>query len=213
MRAYLVKSPTLFRLLYPSCIWKIPNANNEIFLTFDDGPNPEYTERILSVLAEKKVLATFFCIGNQVESHPQLFKKIIAAGHSLGNHSQTHKNGWRTTNTEYINDVKSCAEQINSKLFRPPYGKISSKQLKTLKDKYHVIMWDVIGGDFDFNLKAEDIKHNILKNTQSGSIIVLHDNPKFAAKMLAVLPQIIDELILKGFRFSAINDASLPLQV
>ena len=213
MRVYLVKTPLLFRLLYPSCVWKIPNAKNEIFLTFDDGPNPEFTERILSVLASKNILATFFCVGNQIEKHPQLFKKIITAGHSVGNHSHSHKNGWTTNNTEYINDVKSCAKHINSNLYRPPYGKISSKQLRALKKKYHIIMWDVIGGDFDLKVTSEKIKQNVLKNTQSGSIIVLHDNPKFAAKMLSALPQIIDALILKGFRFSTINDAPLSHQL
>ena len=212
MRAYLVKTPSFFRLLYPSCVWKIPNAKNEIFLTFDDGPSPEFTERILDVLASKNILATFFCVGKQVEKHSQLFKNIIAAGHSVANHSHSHQNGWTTNNIAYINDVKSCAKLINSNLYRPPYGKISSKQLKVLKKKYHIIMWDVIGGDFDLKATAEKIKQNVLKNTQSGSIIVLHDNPKFAEKMLSVLPQIIDSLLLSGFRFSLINDALLRQQ-
>ena len=208
MPFYLVKTPALFRWFFPSCVWRIPNKQNKIFLTFDDGPNPTFTRKILAILKAHDISATFFCIGRQAQKHPELLNEILASGHTIGNHSQTHKNGWKTTTVDYVNEVTDCARIFTSSLFRPPYGKITPKQVRKLKRNYKIIMWDVLGADFDFRVDAKKIETNITKNTQSGSIIVLHDNPKFAAKMLEALPLIITNLKEKGYVFSSI-DATL----
>ena len=205
MPAYLVKTPALFRWLFPACTWRIPNKENKIYLTFDDGPNPELTKKILAVLKKHDVPATFFCIGGQAEKHPELLTDILADNHTLGNHSQSHMNGWQTPTKAYVNDVKICSKFVVSSLFRPPYGKITPKQVRLLKSTYKIIMWDVIGGDFDLSIDSLTIEKNIVENTKSGSIIVLHDNPKFANNMLAALPSIIVTLKEKGFIFSSIN--------
>ena len=213
MNAYLVKTPALFRWLYPSCVWRIPNKENKVFLTFDDGPNPIITEKILAVLEKHDVPATFFCIGKQVKKHPELFSLLAKSNrHTVGNHSQNHKNGWQTSTIQYINDIDECSKVFTSSLFRPPYGKITPKQVGRLKSRYKIIMWEVLGGDFDYSVNSSTIKKNIIKNTRSGSIIVLHDNPKFTDKLLEVLPSIITTLKEKGFVFSSINDALLGQQ-
>ena len=204
MRFYLVKTPTLFRWLFPSCIWRIPNEENKIFLTFDDGPNPVFTKKIISVLKKHRVPATFFCIGRQVKKHPELFDEL-SKNYPVGNHTLTHVNGWKESTSNYANEVEQCQSVFTSSLFRPPYGKIKFSQINKLKSNFKIIMWDVLGADFDASISPERIEKNILKNTESGSIIVLHDNPNFAEKMLSVLPSIIEKLKKKGFVFSSIT--------
>ncbi len=204
MRFYLVKTPALFRWLFPSCIWRIPNEENKIFLTFDDGPNPVFTKKIISVLKKHRVPATFFCIGRQVKKHPELFDEL-SKNYPVGNHTLTHVNGWKESTSNYANEVEQCQSVFTSSLFRPPYGKIKFSQINKLKSNFKIIMWDVLGADFDASISPERIEKNILKNTESGSIIVLHDNPNFAEKMLSVLPSIIEKLKKKGFVFSSIT--------
>ena len=204
MRFYLVKTPALFRWLFPSCIWRIPNEENKIFLTFDDGPNPVFTKKIISVLKKHRVPATFFCIGRQVKKHPELFDEL-SKNYPVGNHTLTHVNGWKESTSNYANEVEQCQSVFNSFLFRPPYGRIKFSQINKLKSNFKIIMWDVLGADFDASISPERIEKNILKNTESGSIIVLHDNPNFAEKMLSVLPSIIEKLKKKGFVFSSIT--------
>ena len=204
MRFYLVKTPALFRWLFPSCIWRIPNEENKIFLTFDDGPNPVFTKKIISVLKKHRVPATFFCIGRQVKKHPELFDEL-SKNYPVGNHTLTHVNGWKESTSNYANEVEQCQSVFTSSLFRPPYGRIKFSQINKLKSNFKIIMWDVLGADFDASISPERIEKNILKNTESGSIIVLHDNPNFAEKMLSVLPSIIEKLKKKGFVFSSIT--------
>ena len=207
---FIAKAPVLLRYLYPSCIWKIPNENNTVFLTFDDGPTDKITERVLSILKEESIKATFFCVGKQIEKNPLLFQKILDEGHAIGNHSHDHVNGWKTNKKEYLSNIQKCQELINSQLFRPPYGKIKPSQLKVLNKKYKIIMWDVAGGDFLPNISPENIIKNVVNNTESGSIIVLHDNNKFGEKMLTTLPEIIKKLKEKEFLFSPITNAHVP---
>ena len=204
MRFYLVKTPALFRWLFPSCIWRIPNEENKIFLTFDDGPNPVFTKKIIAVLKKHRVPATFFCIGRQVKKHPELFDEL-SKNYPVGNHTLTHVNGWKESTSNYSNEVEQCQSVFTSFLFRPPYGRIKFSQINKLKSNFKIIMWDVLGADFDASISPERIEKNILKNTESGSIIVLHDNPNYAEKMLSVLPSIIEKLKKKGFVFSSIT--------
>jgi len=209
---FIAKTPAFLKWLYPSCIWKIPNERNQIFLTFDDGPTDSFTARILALLKAESIKATFFCVGSQIDKNSALFQKIIQADHAIANHTYNHLNGWNTNKQEYLNNTQKCQQLTKTSLFRPPYGKITRKQLKLLKKNYKVIMWDVAGGDFIDRLSSNDIINNVVKNTCSGSIIVLHDNKKFGEKMLASLPEIIKQLKEKGFIFSKIpNDVHAQL--
>lgn len=202
---YAVKTPKLLTYLFSSFIWKIPNDNKTVYLTFDDGPTEKVTRKILEVLKNEKVKASFFCVGKNVEKYPDLFACIKAEGHAVGNHTNTHLNGWKTNKKQYLEDVEEADKLIKSNLFRPPYGKLNWRSKRDLQRKYKIVMWDVAGGDFDQYLSIKDVVKNIINNVNPGSIVVLHDNQKFMAKTVGALPIIIKELKAKKYRFGLIN--------
>ena len=202
---YAVKTPKLLTYLFSSLIWKIPNDNKTVYLTFDDGPTENLTRKILEVLKNEKVKASFFCVGKNVEKYPDLFACIKAEGHAVGNHTNTHLNGWKTNKKQYLEDVEEADKLIKSNLFRPPYGKLNWRSKRDLQRKYKIVMWDVAGGDFDQYLSIKDVVKNIINNVNPGSIVVLHDNQKFMAKTVGALPIIIKELKAKKYRFGLIN--------
>jgi peptidoglycan/xylan/chitin deacetylase (PgdA/CDA1 family) len=194
--------------------WRLPVNSNEVFLTFDDGPTLEITEFVLSELKKYNAKATFFCIGKNIKKQSNTFNKIISEGHAIGNHTQNHLQGWKTNNQKYLKSVLECENIIanwpqkvnNSKLFRPPYGKIRKSQARNLlKNGYKIIMWDVLSGDFDSSISNERCLQNVLKNTRNGSIIVFHDSVKAAEKIKYALPRVLKALSDKGFSFSKIE--------
>ena len=196
-------TPKFIQALFPSLVWRKETKNKEIWLTFDDGPDPEITPWILSVLKEEEIKATFFLIGQQIEEFPELVGAIINDGHLIANHSYSHRNGWLTSKEKYLKDIETCQELMpNNKLFRPPYGKITKAQIALLKDKYKIILWDVLSWDFQQNTSPKRVQENILKNTKSGSIIVMHNNQKSYKNMQPILEETIQILKNKGFRFS-----------
>ena len=198
-----VKTPKFIQKLFPSITWRKENAQNNIWLTFDDGPHPEVTPFILNVLKEEQVKATFFLVGEQMEKHPELLNQIISEGHIVANHSYSHKNGWLSNNSTYFNDIEKCQKLIpENKLFRPPYGKISPLQIRRLKKNYKIILWDVLSWDFSLYNTPKKVKESVLKNTVSGSIIVFHNNKKSFKNLQPILKETIQELKQKGFSFS-----------
>lgn len=198
-----IKPSIFIQKIFPSLIWKKRNTNNKIWLTFDDGPCPISTPFILKTLNEERIKATFFLVGEQIQKYPKLFHEIIKNGHTVGNHSYSHKNGWLSRNSKYFDDIEKCQKLMpNNNIFRPPYGKISPLQIKYLKKRYKIILWDVLGWDFLLNTTPKKIKENILKNTTAGSIIVLHNNNKSAQNIKIVLKEIIIELKQKKFLFA-----------
>ena len=199
----LVQIPKFIRFFFPSIIWRKENSQNNIWLTFDDGPSPKVTPFILNTLKEEGVKATFFLVGKQIDQYPELFKQIISDGHVIANHSYSHKNGWRSNNTNYLHDIEKCQKLMpHNKLFRPPYGKIYPLHIKLLKKKYKLILWDVLSWDFCLVNSAKKVKENVLKNTKSGSIIVFHNNQKSFKKLQEILKETIRELKQKKFVFS-----------
>jgi len=203
---YLVKSPGIVKKYYPRLIWDIPNDENKIFLTFDDGPAPEITEWVLDVLAKYKIRATFFCLGCNTDQNTGIYLKIINSGHAVGNHSYHHINGWDTNDEKYLSDIKKTNELLNAKLFRPPYGRIKKSQISALIDDYKLIMWDVLSGDFDSKITPEKCYKNVIKNTKSGSVIVFHDSLKASENLKYALPKAIAYLLEQGFKFDVIPE-------
>lgn len=198
-----VKTPKFIRILFPSLVWEKANSQNNIWLTFDDGPSPEATPFILKTLKEEQITATFFLVGQQIEKYPELFNNIIADGHIVANHSYSHKKGWASINASYLNDVEKCQKFMpENKLFRPPYGKISPFQIRSLKKKYKIILWDVLSWDFSSAYNHKKVKKNVLKNTVSGSILVFHNNQKSFKNLTLILKETLSELKEKGFLFS-----------
>ncbi len=200
----LISPPALVKRIYSSLLWHIPVNEKKIFLTFDDGPVPEATPFVMDTLENYNAKATFFCIGNNVEKHPDIYAQIIKRGHATGNHTWSHVNGWKTKTQQYLEEVSLCAQKVNSVLFRPPYGKISRPQIKALTPHYQIIMWDVLSYDYDSEVSPEKCAANVLKNIRPGSVVVFHDSVKAFKNMSYALPLVLKELSLQGYSFDAI---------
>ncbi|UTD15594.1 polysaccharide deacetylase family protein [Tenacibaculum mesophilum] len=209
MRFYFIKTPRILKRLFAKYTWSFFSTQKEIFLTFDDGPIPKVTEFVLDQLHQFNAKATFFCIGDNIQKHPTVFSRIINEGHSVGNHTFNHLNGWKNSNTAYINNINKCENLLSyqkTKLFRPPYGKIKRKQAKQLlANGYKIIMWDVLSADFDPTITKEKCLQNVLRNVENGSIIVFHDSIKASDKLYYALPKVLEEFSLQGYKFKAIS--------
>jgi len=185
-----------------------------IYLTFDDGPTHKVTDWVLDTLSHYKAKATFFCIGKNIKKYPDILKRINNNGHAIGNHTYEHLNGWNASGDEYLLSVIKTEELIqkselkfqNSKLFRPPYGKIKRSQTKRLiKNDYNVIMWSVLSADFDKNINKAACLNNVIKNAKNGSIVVFHDSDKAFDKLQEVLPKVLDHFSKRGYSFKRIE--------
>ncbi|MCG7500906.1 polysaccharide deacetylase family protein [Tenacibaculum sp. Mcav3-52] len=209
MRLYFIKTPRILKRLFAKYTWSFFSTQKEIFLTFDDGPIPKVTEFVLDQLHLFNAKATFFCIGDNIRKYPAVFSRIVNEGHSVGNHTFNHLNGWKNSNTTYINNINKCENLLShqkTKLFRPPYGKIKRKQAKQLlANGYKIIMWDVLSADFDPTITKEKCLQNVLRNVENGSIIVFHDSIKASDKLYYVLPKVLEEFSLQGYKFKAIS--------
>jgi peptidoglycan/xylan/chitin deacetylase (PgdA/CDA1 family) len=202
---YLHQTPRIIRAIAHDFVWRIPTEEQEVFLTFDDGPTPIITEKILEILESFEAKATFFCIGKNAQNHPQIVERILSQGHQIGNHTQTHRNGWKTGYAQYLRDVITAKNHIPSTLFRPPYGQISRTQTTALKKHFKLIMWDVLSGDFDPKMSVENCIEIVCKTSRPGSIIVFHDSMKASPILLQALPVILQRLKNQGFKFSSIQ--------
>lgn len=203
MNFYWIKTNRIIKLLFPKYIWDIPSSDQTVYLTFDDGPIPEVTEWVLNQLKTYSAKATFFCIGDNIEKHPLIFEKIIQQDHAIGNHTQHHLNGWKTGTENYLNNVKECEESIRkycmktseTKLFRPPYGKIKFSQSRKLRESgYQIIMWDVLSADFNQEITPEKCLKNVLQHIRPGSIIIFHDSVKAFKNLEYTLPSTLQFL-------------------
>ena len=203
---YVIKFPWVIRKLFPSLVTRIAVKDKIAFLTFDDGPTPEVTPQILDILAEYNAKATFFCLGKNVEKYSAIFESIKNDGHAAGNHSFDHKNGWKTQNKTYFDNIEKAGVLIKTNLFRPPYGKILPSQIKFIRSRYRIVMWDVLSGDFDPGIAKEKCVENVVKNVKPGSIIVFHDSIKAMEKVLYTLPVILKELSAMGYQFGRISE-------
>jgi len=198
--------------MFPNYVWDMATTKKELYLTFDDGPTPDITETVLKTLKRHNAKATFFCIGANIEKHPDIFRDIINEGHSVGNHTQHHIKGWKTPTIDYIANVEKAQTLIDLPiqnqdtssigLFRPPYGQITPKQGKQLIDLgYKIIMWDVLSFDWEAGLSKEKCLENVLSKSKEGSIIVFHDSVKAAKNMSYALPKVLSYFTEKGFEF------------
>ena len=208
---YFHCTPRLLPLLYPSLVWHKNRSEKHIFLTFDDGPVPEVTDFALESLKTYNAFATFFCVGENISRHPEIFHKVIEQGHSVGNHTYNHLNGWKTPQERYLENVRLCARTMKqhasltlSQLFRPPYGRMTKRQINKLNGQYQIIMWDVLSGDFDRKLTGEKCLANTVKHTRNGSIIIFHDSYKAAGNLQYALPRFLDHFSSRGYSFKSL---------
>lgn len=197
--------PRFLRPFFGNVIWRANTTSKVIYLTFDDGPVPEVTPKVLDILDCYGWKATFFCVGENVAKHPELYSDILNRGHKTGNHTFNHLKGFEYSDLEYVNNVEKAAKFIDSKLFRPPHGRIKPSQLRVLKKKYTIIMWDVITHDYNKKLSPEKVFGNIKQYLRRGSIVVFHDSLKAEKNMLEVLPRAIEFWQSKGYSWALLE--------
>lgn len=200
----LTKIPTWLQVYNKDICWKVPQAENNLYLTFDDGPHPICTPLVLDILKDLNIKASFFCVGKQVRLYPEIYQRILKEGHQVGNHSFSHLNGWKTHTDDYLSDVVLAEELINSSLFRPPYGRITPTQFKALKSNFKIVMWDVLSQDYDSTISNAQVIQNVVLGVSKGSIVVLHDNEKTTNRISLILPEIINQLHDRGWSFKTL---------
>ena len=209
----LITTPKILRLFYPSLIWEMPKGEKKIYLTFDDGPHPTITPKVLEILKNFNAKATFFCVGNNVKKYKDTFEMIKKEGHSVGNHTFNHEKGLITKNKDYVNSVIEADALIQSPLFRPPHGRIKFSQIRELKKKLRnsesqklkIVAWTVISYDWDKSLSPEDCFNNVIKNAGDGSIIVFHDSEKAVNNMITALTKVLEYYSDKGYTFEKLG--------
>ncbi len=204
---YPFRSPRFLSWLYPKRTWGFSSTENTVYLTFDDGPNPDATTWVLDVLKEHGIQATFFCVGTNVKEHPDIYNRILAEGHTVGNHTMNHENGYKTSSRKYVGSVQATSECVQSNLFRPPYGRMTRRQEKKLSD-YHVIMWSWLSYDFSSKVPVEAVVQDARNNVRAGDILVFHDNAKTLERLQQILPSVITEIKQKGLSFSSLSSSS-----
>jgi peptidoglycan-N-acetylglucosamine deacetylase len=204
------RTPFFLPWLYPSLTWRLPTDEKIIYLTFDDGPVPDATDFVLENLSKFSAKATFFCIGDNIRKHPDVFHRVVDAGHTIGNHTFNHLKGWSTSTEKYVENVRQFDQQLSTDncqlttLFRPPYGRITHSQIAALKT-YKIIMWDVLSYDYQKNGSVENHLHGTISATRPGSIVVFHDSYKAEPKTQYILPRYLEYFASKGYTF-------LPIQ-
>lgn len=197
---YPVKIPKFLTKIGLTMIWYGSNEDKTVYLTFDDGPVPDVTPWVLDQLKLYEQKATFFCVGENVEKYPKIFQRILEEGHSVGNHTFHHLNSWKSGHQAYLNDISLCDNVLSSQLFRPPYGKLTLRQLNTLSKSKNIIMWSILSGDFDSKLTPNDCLQNVIKNLEKGSIIVFHDSIKAKVNLNYVLPKLLTHFSEQGIK-------------
>ncbi len=203
---FIEQPPLLYRILFPEAVWRIKRKKRKvIYLTFDDGPIPEVTPWVLDVLDHYGIKATFFSVGDNVRRHPELLEKIKRRGHSWGNHTMNHLQGFKVTSRNYLRNIKEADNLIDSNLYRPPHGIMRWSQAKVIKDHFNIIMYDLVTRDYSKKLNGEQVLNNVKKFARNGSIIVFHDSLKAERNLRYALPRAIEWLKEQGYEFEAIN--------
>ncbi|KAA6302631.1 MAG: Peptidoglycan-N-acetylglucosamine deacetylase [Candidatus Ordinivivax streblomastigis] len=201
------RPPLLYRAFFPKAHWRFNTHEKVVYLTFDDGPVPEVTPWVLDMLDKYHIKASFFCVADNVRKHPEVYRQVIERGHTVGNHTFHHLQGWKVRTKTYLKDVEEADQLIHSKWFRPPHGHIRLPQFFLLRKQYHIIMWDVITRDYSCLQVVKQVFNNVKKYTRNGSIIVFHDSLKAEKKMKTVLPMAIEWLLEQGYTFKPICES------
>lgn len=208
----MIKTPWPLKLIYRQLLWKKHTDEKVLYLTFDDGPVPGPTEFVLNELKQFNAKATFFCVGDNVRKHPEVFRKILAEGHCVGNHTFNHLTGWKTPDQEYFLNIDRCEEEMNRagkthlvRLFRPPHGRIRFSQIHNLKEKYTIVMWDILTKDYDVSKPVEACLKRSISAARPGSIVVFHDRYRNEERLRYMLPEFIRHFAGLGFRFDSLD--------
>lgn len=226
----MVTVPSIIQKIYAKRLWSFPETENKVYLTFDDGPIPEVTPWVLSRLTQYNAKATFFCIGENIKKHPEIYSQVLKGGHAIGNHTYNHLNGWKNSTQVYIENIEKCnlvfspdsdqdenlKEQLAisnqqsqiSNILRPPYGKMTSKQARIVLGKgYKIVMWSILSKDYKATISKEKCLRNVLNNLKPGSIVVFHDSLKAAENLKFVLPKVLEYIKMNNWQCVSIPTA------
>lgn len=198
--------PDFIKLMWRTPVWRINPSEKVIYLTFDDGPNPEVTPRVLDILDEFEAKATFFCVGENVLKYPKIFQEVKHRGHAVGNHTFNHVKGTEKTVKVYVDNVGKAHEYIHSKLFRPPHGRITLSQVNKLKADFKIIMWDFITYDFDRQVTSTEILKEVKLRSRNGSVVIFHDSLKARKNVLEALPEALRYWKKEGYEVKALHE-------
>ena len=202
----IIEQPAIWlRWLYPRATWRMDRNEKAVYLTFDDGPIPEATPFILDTLSQYGIKATFFMVGDNVRKYPELYNKVVAAGHRIGNHTFNHIGGFRHTITTYKANADKADQLLHTDLFRPPHGWMRWDQYIWLRRKYRIVMWDLVTRDYSKWMTAEDVLNNVKRYTRNGTIITFHDSLKSIDKLHYALPEAIKWLKAEGYEFKVFD--------
>lgn len=198
----IIEQPACFlRWLYPLALWRMDRHERSVYLTFDDGPIPQVTPWVLSVLRHYNIKATFFMVGDNVRKHPEEFAQVVAEGHRIGNHTYNHIGGLRHGIRSYLANVEKANDLLHTDLFRPPHGWMKWGQYIAVRRRYRVVMWDLVTRDYSTRLNGRDVLFNVRRYARPGSIITFHDSLKSEDKLLFALPRSIEWLLSQGYSF------------
>jgi peptidoglycan-N-acetylglucosamine deacetylase len=200
------RTPAALKWLLPHALWRMPSDEASLFITFDDGPNPQVTPWVLDTLAAHEAKGSFFLIGRNAAEHPAILKRIRDEGHAVGNHTWEHLNGWRTPLPKYLESIARTQVLTGTRLFRPPYGRITWNQSSALNKDFRVVMWDVLSSDFAVDITGERCSRNVVRNARPGSIIVFHDSLKAEGRLRYALPRVLEHFAGLGYRFRALPE-------
>lgn len=196
--------PRLLQRIIPDSTWRIDDPAG-VYLTFDDGPTPGITEWILATLAKYDAKATFFVLGKNAEHYPDLYRRILDAGHKIGNHTYSHQKGWGLPLERYIEDVDYANDILASNLFRPPYARITPSQTRAVAQRYKIVMWSIISYDYARSVSPRKCLRNVINNLEPGAIVVFHDSEKSFRNMSYALPRTLEFIKSKGWKCKAIE--------
>lgn len=199
-----VRLPGFITSLYKDAVWRFSETEPVVYLTFDDGPIPGITPWVLDILESENIRTTFFCVGENVMKYPEIYRQILDDGHSVGNHTFNHWQGLKHANQAFFRNIEKAALYIDSDLFRPPHGWMKTSQYQYLKNRFRIIMWDVISCDYNMQIAPETVLRNITDFVRSGSVITFHDSIKAEKNLKEALPKAIRWMKEQGFRFEAI---------
>ncbi len=202
----IIEQPAIFlRWLYPQALWRMDRKERAVYLTFDDGPIPEVTPWVLDVLDHYDIKATFFMVGDNVRKHPEEFRMVRERGHRLGNHTYNHIGGLLHGISSYVHNVECANTYLHTDLFRPPHGWMKWGQYIIVKEKYRVVMWDLVTRDYSKHLSGRDVLLNVRRYARPGSIITFHDSVKSYEKLTYALPRAIEWLSSQGYAFKVFD--------
>lgn len=201
----LFRTPRYFQWIFPRRTWGFSMREKVVYLTFDDGPDPDITPWVLDVLKEHKVKACFFCVGQNIVNHPELFNRIQNEGHQVANHTFRHERGTKTKWSKYLQSIAETQEWMPGTLFRPPYGRIRFWQSFLLSWKYQIVMWTWLSYDYDKRVSIQEIMKQA-ERIRPGDILLLHDNQKVKERTKELLPKLLEYLKSKGYSFAAIPE-------